>query len=447
MSRKNSNKHPWETGYRSGHTEVSPQLLYKHLMEKYHIIVTSTSDVYIYKNCVWERMLPNMVKNLIKQHLNVEYRKPNQWEMVYKEFVTDCSDITNNHFNSDENIINFRNCIFDIKNNKVLEHNPKYLTTIQIPCDFNPNLTWENAPTFKKFMNTLKGDDKQAQQFLLEFLGAILSNAYGWRFKKMLLLIGDGNTGKSVLRELAMNIVGFQNCVSVELKRLTERFGTSAIYGKRLAGSGDLSSSELNDTSILKQITGGDELYAEFKGKDSFTFRYNGFIWCNANQLPYIHGDRGQWVYDRFCIVRCNNVIAEKDRDRLLLDKLLLEKEAIVSISLRYFMNVIRNGYIFTESEDMKSERNKYMNQSNSLFSFVNECCELNKGSARRSYFNKVYNTWCKINNLKSEKHSEIGAMLLDKYGISAKKTYGYYEYPLKINADVIEECEYLMYK
>ena len=286
------------------------------------------------------------------------------------------------------------------------------------------------------------GDDTDTKTFLLQVIGLVCSNIFCWRLKKILLLVGDGNTGKSILRELTMRLIGLENCVSIELKRLGERFGSSALYGKRLAGSGDLSVVELSDVELLKQASGGDELYAEFKGKDSFSFRYDGLIWCNCNKLPYFRGDRGQWVYDRFCIVRCNNVIPPEKQDKHLLDKLLEEKEAIISIAIRKLTKVIQDGYRFTESESMRKERYAYSIENNSLLTFVNDCCELNHGKTLRSKFNQVYIAWCRLNRVQPERLRDIEPQLTKMFGISSTKNGGYFEYPLVIKSDVIREQE-----
>ena len=49
-----------------------------------------------------------------------------------------------------------------------------------------------------------------------------------------------------------------------------------------------------------------------------------------------LDGDKGKHVYDRFLIVSCDNVIPPEERDPELLEKLLAEKEIIVSVAIKY---------------------------------------------------------------------------------------------------------------
>lgn len=58
-----------------------------------------------------------------------------------------------------------------------------------------------------------------------------------------------------------------------------------------------MSTIDIEEMNVIKNLTGGDKLNAENKGKDGFTFRYDGFLWFNTNELPHFRGDRGVHVY------------------------------------------------------------------------------------------------------------------------------------------------------
>lgn len=85
---------------------------------------------------------------------------------------------------------------------------------------------------------------------------------------------------------MAELLLGKGNYAGIDLKELEARFGTSAIYGKRLAGSADMSYLSVDELKIFKQCTGGDALFAEYKGMNSFEFVYDGLLWFCMNKLP-----------------------------------------------------------------------------------------------------------------------------------------------------------------
>lgn len=428
----------------TGEVMIHPQKLYETAKGTALFKISNQGNIYFYEHGHYRLLRMSEFKAMIKDNLPVEYRNRKHWESVVEEFKTDYADVNENDFNDDENIVNFKNGILDLTTGKLLKHDPKYLSTRQIPCAYNPDLTWNDAPVFKAYLDNLVSGDGQDMDFLMEYMGAIFSNVKGWRYKKLLILVGEGNTGKTQLRELVMNILGKENCISIDMAKINERFGPALLFRKRLAGSGDMAYVELTEVNTIKNLTGGDSLFAEFKGKDGFSFRYDGFLWFNANKLPYFRGDRGEHVYSRFIIVRCGNVIPENERDPRLLDKMLNEKEAIVSLAISYFKKTLEQ-YKFTEGESMEMERAQYELQNNSLLTFVNECCILQpdpseprkKLSTKRSAFNWMYSKWCRLNMVKPERERDIAQQLERHFGIVAVKSNGIFDYPLAIKNDI----------
>lgn len=431
----------------TGEVNIHAQKLYSYLKEQKRFLLSDKGNFYIYESGRYRLLGWNEFASIIKEYLPLERRTRKHWEMVLDEFRTNTPDVEENDFNDDENIVNFKNGVLDLTTGKLLKHDPKYLSTRQIPCAYNPDLTWNDASVFKAYLDSLVSGDGQDMDFLMEYMGAIFSNVKGWRYKKLLILVGEGNTGKTQLRELVMNILGKENCISIDMAKINERFGPALLFRKRLAGSGDMAYVELAEVNIIKNLTGGDSLFAEFKGKDGFSFRYDGFLWFNANKLPYFRGDRGEHVYSRFIIVRCGNVIPENERDPRLLDKMLKEKEAIVSLAISYFKKTLEQ-YKFTEGESMEMERAQYELQNNSLLTFVSDCCitsptEPNKKlSIRRAHFNQLYIIWCQQNMVKPERERDIGEQLSKHFGIHAVKSNGIYEYPIDVRREVILDLQ-----
>jgi P4 family phage/plasmid primase-like protien len=253
-------------------------------------------------------------------------------------------------------------------------------------------------------MHTLTNGDKAIQQLLLEFIGACISNIKGWRMKKSLFMVGKGDTGKSQLKSLVELLLGRGNFIGIDLKEIEARFGTGAVYGTRLAGSSDMSFLSVDELKTFKKLTGGDSIFAEFKGQQAFEFTYNGLLWFCMNRLPKFGGDDGQWVYDRIMVVECPNVIPKDKQDKTLLDKLYAEREGIVYKAVKALQTVIANGYRFTEPESVNKARDAYMIENNTVVSFFDECMTKRprskiEDSCSTGRIYKVYKAWCYDNN------------------------------------------------
>lgn len=383
-------------------------------------------QIYVYQDGVYKLYAPDMLKGIIKGYIadyDEEMVKMNPVNEAFNQIITDTNYISQYELNADETVINFRNGLLSLKSGvpQLLPHTPECLSTIQIPCD------WKDVPTptpiFDKYLRTLVNGDPAIAQLLMEFIGVCISNVKGWRMKKSLFLVGAGDTGKSQLKSLVERLLGNDNFIGIDLKEIEARFGTGAIYGTRLAGSSDMSFMSVDELKTFKKVTGGDSLFAEFKGQQGFQYTYNGLLWFCMNRLPKFGGDDGQWVYNRIMVVNCPNVIPRHKQDKELLDKMYAEREGIVYKAVMALQTVIANDYRFSEPESVEAARQDYRNTNSSVISFAEEClCPWPQGKIEphctTGRIFKVYAAWCKDNNHGYAKTAkEFREDLADFYG------------------------------
>ena len=395
---------------KNGTDAVSATMLAKHIREslRYFFVqdhAMSAPRCYVYRDGVYRLMSRVMMLGEIKQYI-IDYdehlvmvRTLNE---VYELLLTDNIFVSEEALNADEDIINFRNGLLRLSDMTLLPHTPDVLSTIQIPCD------WQGAPcptpVYDAYMDTLTGGDKGIRQLLEEFCGVCLSNIPGWRLKKSLFMYGPGDTGKSVLKTLVEHMLGKGNFIGIDLAEIEARFGTGSIYGKRLAGSSDMSFLTVAELKTFKKCTGGDSLFAEFKGQQSFAYTYGGLLWFCMNRLPKFGGDDGKWVYDRIVQVPCMNVIPPEKQDKRLLDKLLAEQEGILHRMVMAFRRVIASGYRLSEPASIRAERAAYQQSNSTVITFFQDCMQpLKKNdkyhlcTAMKVY--TAYQGWCRDNN------------------------------------------------
>lgn len=319
---------------------------------------------------------------------------------VYSMLVTDLDrcKVREEMLNADENIINFKNGILHLDTMQLTPHSPSILSTIQLPVTYTGDFA--DTPLFDKFINEFTCGNAEKQQALLEFIGACLSNVYGWRFKTALFCIGDGNSGKSVLREFANRLLGADNISGGGLDYLESRFGKLALHGKRVYGSPDVGYVTLNQLETFKNITGGDTIPIEAKGKDSFEYQYRGMVWFGGNAMPKFGGDRGDWVYDRMLLIKCNNVVPPEKRDKQLINKLLGEAEGIIHKAIIALKEAIERGYLFTVPAESASEIEKFKVENSPYLRFYEECCVPRSQNDRfdnvtTAKLHKALKAWC----------------------------------------------------
>ena len=396
----------------TGEPYIVTALLAKHVREHLDYILVRDNGKqgllkYVYDGGCYRLYSNDMLMGVIKRYIadyDEELVKMSKVSEALQHITTDLNYVGQDELDVDESLINFRNGLLHITENDIdlIPHTPTVYSTIQIPCKWKGSQ--EPTPVFDAYMHTLTNGDKAIERLLLEFIGVCISNVKGWRLKKSLFLVGDGDTGKSQLKSLVERLLGKGNFIGIDLKEIEARFGTGAIYGTRLAGSSDMSFLTVDELKTFKKITGGDSLYAEFKGQQAFEFTYGGLLWFCMNRLPKFGGDNGQWVYDRIMVVRCPNIIPKEKQDKQLLDKMYAERDGIVYKAVQALQTVIRNGYRFSEPESVTAARETYMSENSTVISFFEECmCPWQDGKINRycttGHIYRVYQAWCRENN------------------------------------------------
>jgi len=412
----------------------------------------NSARIYLYNNGVYKWISENEFKSCIADMIPPEFRRSKDIEEVYKLLLLEKDFyIDNMDLNSDENLICFKNGILNLDTMEIENHTPDKTFSIQIPYNYKPLDECSYGKNFEHYMNDLCDGDDVMKDLLLECMGLAISNIPGYRVKKCLLMVGEKDSGKTQIKKLLTKLIGTEYCSSSELASMSSssnKFGTSDLYNKRLAGSNDMSYAKIDDMSMFKQLTGGDTISVEFKGRTPFSYVFSGFLWFLANDYPKFSGKKENAIYERFLIAPCTHVIEEHMQDPELLNKMLEEGEYIVSLCIEHLQNLRKRHYKFITSEKMDKALEKYKVTNNSLLQFTEECCEVDDNLIMEDRvtlpkFRRYYQRWC----------SETGVMKMAltndnmelyvkmKYGTKKKRSKGYYYWNnLKMKKEFLEE-------
>ena len=334
---------------------------------------------------------------------------------------------------ADENIIHFRNGIYNIKRELFGPHDPDVLSTWCLNADYDPHAI--ERPVFQRFIDDLCRDeqgevDRDLQNILQEYCGLILSNVHGYRTKSALMLYSrQGNTGKSVFLNLLTELLGVEHVCSLPLTEMNaqQRFSVGAIAGKRLITNGDQSFADVEDSSIFKGLTGGDVMKLEMKYGGIISTRFTGCIAMACNGLPHFQDDKGDHVFQRLKLIPCRYSIPEGQRDARLLEKMKPEFSAIANWALAGLRRLLKNGYRFSSATSSDLAIQEYRIESDTLFAYLHEGGEYQvSGNAKdtviKTDFEKDYTEWCN-----QEERRPVGKrnirQRLESYGVITVKT------------------------
>ena len=203
--------------------------------------------------------------------------------------------------------IQFKNTLVNIKTGENQRATPLLFVTNPIPWDLDED-GFSETPVMDRIFEEWVGKDNI--QTLYEILAYCLIPDYP--IHRIFCFIGAGMNGKSCFLNLLRKFVGSSNCCSTELDTLLQsRFEVTRLHKKLVCQMGETNFSEMNKTSVLKKLSGGDLIGFEYKNKDPFEEINYAKILISTNNLPTTT-DKTIGFYRRWMIIDFPNQFSEK---------------------------------------------------------------------------------------------------------------------------------------
>lgn len=240
--------------------------------------------------------------------------------------------------------------------------------------DYIPEATLAMAPEFAKFCETSLEKDEKKMKLLLQILGYSVSELQ--IAKVGFFLIGESNSGKSLILELVQSVVGDDFVTNIAFDKLGNRFNKSRLVLSRVNICTELAGGKMKDIDFFKLVTAHERITADNKGEAPFEFRVRTKLLTAGNVMPEIPEITGaEALLHRMIILRFNSSIPPEKQDKMLLEKLLKEKDVIFSLAVKELVTLAENGFIFAEPEDSVAFKAVIQDSINSVEKFVDESC------------------------------------------------------------------------
>ncbi len=173
------------------------------------------------------------------------------------------------------------NGVLDLKTMRLEPFNHNYFLTAQMRVNWYGPM---ETPIFDRFLHTATGGDPFLMECFVETLAYIVlaSSNIGKRF---CIMIGDGDTGKSLMAKIISAMFSPEDVSAVPLNKMGDNFSMSAMYNAQINVSMDLVQSMLSDEAvgILKNCTGDDKVIINAKYKAPFSAVINTRLLFGTN--------------------------------------------------------------------------------------------------------------------------------------------------------------------
>jgi len=403
----------WYESNDKGRIRLMPGLLANHLAEQFKAFYCA-EQYYYYDNGVYTVRADKDARATVRTYLlprDVTLNQINdvegQWQLIIRKPIR---EINPNPF-----VINTQTGLYNVLDDTFKPHDPAYLSTVQIKAQYDPEA---GCPRFMEFLRSVL--DEPEIGLLQEIYGYFLVPIT--KAQKSFMLVGLANTGKSTILSVVQELLlGAENVSNIPLQMLSERFQPAELFGKLANIYADLPSKKIDDAGMFKAVTGEDFISGERKHKDPFSFKPYARFMYSCNDIPKNYGDRSEAFYRRLIIIRFSKPVPEDRRDLDLKEKLAAERNGILTWAIQGLKRLISQNYQFAETERTRAEVNRYKVESNSVLSFVEECCEIDeKAECLRQELYDAYKMYCEESGLSAMSNRRFNRELETITGVTA---------------------------
>lgn len=336
------------------------------------------------------------------------------------------------------NIVVFENCVFDVNTRMEYAFNPKYVQMSMV----HYNHSYNDQPfEFLTFLEYVLPDETK-RKVLQEFLGSIFIDRKKAKMEKILILLGSGANGKSVIFDTVVGVLGRDNVSNFGLGNLISggdrKHCIAGINGKRLNYCSEIRAIEIGqDSDSLKTLISGEPIEARVLNGQYFMARNIPLLMANANKMPRIT-DMTHGMKRRLCVLRFNVTVPKEMQDPLLSEKMVGEYSGVFNWIIKGRERFIKNGYKLSYVPNVEDIVMEQAEDDSSVIKFMRKkkwyAGEEESGEPcvwrRGSFIYKEYVHWAIAESIIPESANMFGREL-NTSGYKKRRTSKGYEYAL----------------
>lgn len=300
-------------------------------------------------------------------------------------------------------VVSLKNGLFHIPSQTLLPHTAGFFTLNTLPFEWDP---MADAPTWRKFLDDVWGEDQESIDTLQEMLGYLI--AADTSMQKIFMLIGPKRSGKGTIGRVINALLGAENITGPTLSSLTQQFGLQPLIGKLVAMVADARAPGKDHQLIVERLlmmSGEDLITVDRKNLDAWVGNLTARVVIMTNEALQL-GDASGALVGRLVVLAMKNSFYGRE-DRTLTSKLLAELPGIFNWALEGRARLYARGHFVQPAAGV--EMVEEMQDLNSPMSeFLERCCERSPDAHEdQSLVYEAWRRWC----LKNERRPGTKAL------------------------------------
>jgi len=302
--------------------------------------------------------------------------------------------------NVDKYLLNLRNGTYDLRNDKLLSYSPEDRLTMMANVEYDPDA---KCPKWIEFLNKIFAGDQDLIGFVQKALGYSLTGDTGEDC--FFIVYGTGANGKTTFLNTIETVLGDYAAQSraetfLSKDRDTIPSDLARLKGRRFVVATEFPQGKVIAESLIKSLTGRDELTVrELFGK-WFQYKPQFKIWLGTNHKPVVH-DNSVGFWRRVKLIPFEVQIPVNERIRNFEDILLEEASGILNWMLEGYREWSKNE--LGDTEKIREATAEYRDENDVLRDFLEErCIEDPNASISKKELYQAYVDWSTFNTEKT---------------------------------------------
>lgn len=300
----------------------------------------------------------------------------------------------------DKYLLNLRNGTYDLRNDKLLSHSPEDRLTMMANVEYDPDA---KCPKWIEFLNKIFAGDQDLIGFVQKALGYSLTGDTGEDC--FFIVYGTGANGKTTFLNTIETVLGDYAAQSraetfLSKDRDTIPSDLARLKGRRFVVATEFPQGKVIAESLIKSLTGRDELTVrELFGK-WFQYKPQFKIWLGTNHKPVVR-DNSVGFWRRVKLIPFEVQIPVNERIRNFEDNLLEEASGILNWMLEGYREWKNEG--LGDTEKIREATAEYRDENDVLRDFLEErCIEDPNASISKKELYQAYVDWSTFNTEKT---------------------------------------------
>ena len=302
-------------------------------------------------------------------------------------------EVEQRNLDADEFMLNTPTLTYDLRQGTKfpMEHRPEHFITKQTTVDPSS----DGADIWASALDTFFLKDTDLIDYVQRMVGlSAIGKVY---VEALIIAYGEGRNGKSTFWNVIARVLGtYSGNISADMLTVGCRRNVkpelAEAKGKRMLIAAELEEGMRLNTANVKQLCSTDEIYAEKKYKDPFSYTPTHTLVLYTNHLPKVGAiDKGTW---RRLIVIPFDAKIEGSADIKNYADYLFEKAggAILTWVIEGARKVIADNYKIEPPQKVRDAIEHYKESNDWLSYFLSERCELDPAYVAKS--SEVYNEY-----------------------------------------------------